>query len=617
MSSPAQSAQPEPATRGPDWRDGLAAGILALLAAYLLAITWRKWPDPLIDVGAQLYVPWRVSEGAVLYRDIETFYGPFSIYVNSVLFRILGASLNTFIAANLVVYGAIVFLIHRLLRLGWGRLAAFTGTAVFIGVFSFSRFSFFGGYNYVTPYSQETTHGMLQLLLLITALRAWLERPSDRRVFLAGLIAGLAVLLKPEFILASAAIAAGAFALSVVRRLAAPGRSVGLFVLGGVTPVLAATLLFFLADATGVVEAWSYANHAWLVAWLDSDVAVSDLSQQWLGLDAPVRNLLGIVAWGGTAAALGLGLGWLARKFPRVHPAAVGGVVVATGLACLWAPLPDWARVLLENIGYLIPGLLVLGVVLEYRRAGQAETGSATSSPVRVMLVLAAFAMLARMILNPRIHHYGYFQAALGGVVAVATLVAAIPLFLQLSPAARRLYHWVIIGATLTISARIAVASRLVHRSVVEPVAPGTPDAFYALAPLIDPTGELVEAARQYLVQDTGARSLLVLPEGAMLNYLTRIPSSISQYLVFVPAIGSERMDRALEEMEANPPDRIALITRSLTEYGVENFGDSEANGAGMIRFLVANYGPDPVFSRQAADLNGRAYAVAIFARRD
>ncbi|MBU6409444.1 MAG: hypothetical protein KGR98_03555, partial [Verrucomicrobia bacterium] len=49
-----------------------AIGLLIVAVVFfgLAALTWRKWPDIIVDFGAQLYIPWRLSRGAVLYRDL-------------------------------------------------------------------------------------------------------------------------------------------------------------------------------------------------------------------------------------------------------------------------------------------------------------------------------------------------------------------------------------------------------------------------------------------------------------------------------------------------------------------------------------------------------------------
>src|SRR5262245_9777594 len=56
-------------------------------------LTWRKWPDLLVDFGEQLYLPWRISAGDVLYRDVMYLTGgPVSQYYHAALFKLFGVS---------------------------------------------------------------------------------------------------------------------------------------------------------------------------------------------------------------------------------------------------------------------------------------------------------------------------------------------------------------------------------------------------------------------------------------------------------------------------------------------------------------------------------------------
>jgi len=77
--------------------------IVALVASavYMLALSWRRWPDPVIDAGHQLYTAWRLSEGALLYRDVGCLYGPLSSYLNALLFRLFGPGMMVLVWANL------------------------------------------------------------------------------------------------------------------------------------------------------------------------------------------------------------------------------------------------------------------------------------------------------------------------------------------------------------------------------------------------------------------------------------------------------------------------------------------------------------------------------------
>jgi hypothetical protein len=49
--------------------------VIAAAFAGMLWWSWMKWADLLVDFGRELYTPWRITQGQVLYRDIAAF-GP-------------------------------------------------------------------------------------------------------------------------------------------------------------------------------------------------------------------------------------------------------------------------------------------------------------------------------------------------------------------------------------------------------------------------------------------------------------------------------------------------------------------------------------------------------------
>src|SRR5580692_4876704 len=130
--------------------------VLAVVAVYCVAISWRRWTS-LIDCGNDLYRAWRIAQGAVLYRDVGSNYGPLSQYINATIFALFGPGIMHLAWANLVVLGGILATLYCLLRRAWGGSAAFFASALFVTVFAFEQ----SGYNYIAPYSQETAHGLL------------------------------------------------------------------------------------------------------------------------------------------------------------------------------------------------------------------------------------------------------------------------------------------------------------------------------------------------------------------------------------------------------------------------------------------------------------------------
>ena len=139
------------------------AVIFAVFTA-LLVWTWQRLADVLVDFGVQLYVPWQLSQGKVLYRDIAHYTGPLSVYYNALAFRIFGVNLRVLELANLPVLIGIVIAIHYLANRMGGRFCAAVCSVSFLTLFAFAHISVAGNYNFVTPYEYEYTHATLLCL---------------------------------------------------------------------------------------------------------------------------------------------------------------------------------------------------------------------------------------------------------------------------------------------------------------------------------------------------------------------------------------------------------------------------------------------------------------------
>src|ERR1700691_3183953 len=105
---------------------------VAVAAIVMLVWSWGTWPDPLVDFGSQLYIPWRITAGQTLYRDIAWYNGPLSQYFNAALFSIFGVGLRTLVLTSLLILTAVLILIYRLTQRTAGPLAAVAASLTFI-----------------------------------------------------------------------------------------------------------------------------------------------------------------------------------------------------------------------------------------------------------------------------------------------------------------------------------------------------------------------------------------------------------------------------------------------------------------------------------------------------
>jgi hypothetical protein len=68
--------------------------------------------------------------------------------------------------------------------------------------------------------------------------------------------------------------------------------------------------------------------------------------------------------------------------------------------------------------------------------------------------------------------------------------------------------------------------------------------------------------------------SLVVVPEGATINYFTSRPSPLSYYMFTPPETGSPQVEQSvLAEMRRSAPDQIVFVSRDVSEYGSRGFG--------------------------------------------
>ena len=97
-----------------EWFEKWAGPSLIVIVFSVMAFwSWRKWPDLLVDFGQQLYIPWQLAGGKLLYKDIVILHGPLSQYFNAFWFKLFGPSLTVLIFVNLAILACITVVIYK------------------------------------------------------------------------------------------------------------------------------------------------------------------------------------------------------------------------------------------------------------------------------------------------------------------------------------------------------------------------------------------------------------------------------------------------------------------------------------------------------------------------
>lgn len=554
------------------------AAITVVFAIYL-AWTWGKWPDALVDFGRELYVPWRLCEGQRLYADVAYFNGPLSPSINAVLFRVFGVGLRTLVIANTVVLAAVAMMVHALLRVVCDRLVAAAGTLALLVFFAFAQFLPGGNYNYLAPYSHETTHGTALATAALLLLAVHLRRGGGSwTVFGIGLMLGLVFLTKAEFVIALVP----AIALGLVGhhwRAGTPRaelvRLAIWFAGGSLAPPLVAlsALLSYLPPG----EAWKAMAGSWVYIF-DADLARLPF----------YREIRGTLDLGASFRRIGA---WTARYAVALAPAAIAGFAVRRawrGRVVVTAALAGASVALVlvgrggrawEDLATPWPLFLVVAVAV--------TAVSAAPRPRRLLVLsclLYALVLLLKMILNTRILHYGFVLAMPAGLALVAILLGGIPAWLDRRGRNGPAFRVVALAVLCSFGFVQLRATHLWLQRRTVPV--GTAADRFLIHDRDSVFTELL--ARVDRLRRPGD-TLLVIPEGVMINYLLRMRNPTGHLNFMPPELIMFGEDRMLRAFRSGAPDWIVLVNRGAQEYGYRMFGDDY--GRSLVSWVEANYG--------------------------
>lgn len=545
--------------------------IVASAAEVMLLWSWGTWPDPIVDFGRELYVPWQLFKGKVLYRDIAYHNGPLSPYLNSISFRLLGANLRTLVLTNCAVLSALLWLVFKITLEISRRWVAVSCCLIVITIFGFSQYVGIGNYNWICPYSHEVTHGIVLSLASLALVRSF--QKDRRRIYLAlsGLAVGLLFLTKIEIFVAGAFATALAWTLTLgpVGSRNEWVRSIFLWIGGVMVPPLLAACLLRLAmpldqAVEGTLGSWMYV--------FGQNLGGQRFFLEGAGLLEPVESLRRILVWFcgyGFAVGAVMSIVFLARSPVRSRvamaaaPLAVLAVVLAAGRFVDWSAMASpW------------PVFMGLLVIATWIRLGRAPDDRALREPLVLRLAFAVFALmlLLKMLLHTRVWHYGFGLAMPATLLCAISMLDWLPSYLKARRCAGAIFASAAACACILFVVGHLSWSRKLFREKKFGVGTGA-NGF-----LSNQRGVALGMALRKLASVARAgQTLTCFPDCEMLNFLSGLDNP-QPYGNFNPhqvaTFGEHKM---LHALEADPPSFAVLVHEDTSEYGPRFFGKDYA----------------------------------------
>jgi hypothetical protein len=549
----------EPIERSsPLWlADALWISAAAAILVLVLSSAWGRALDPITDTGRDLQIPQQLRDGAKLYRDVLYYYPPLTPYLLAGITALVGTSLASYAAIGATIALLTAVAVHLVARIAGGPHAAGAATLLFV---SGSVFSMSGRTaNYLFPYAYATTLAMLFFLTAAGFLLQFVQKGrAPRWMALAVLGLVLASWTKIEyagFSLLVLLVAMLAFRVSL--------RWLALFAVCGLVTFAAVHVYF--SDAARE-QHWLLENV--LAPALLRGEPARHFYRQVSGFDAAASNAMAAGVGALLALAMVALVRWADRARGRWAAPVVAVVLVVSAVFGGAAFMRGWAFLQIA----LIP--------IAYRRR----------DPLLVLITISLCAS-SRIFLRLFPTWYGFVYVIPTCILITAVLFDFLPRLGLYSKKASLL--WIAPIAALCaqfLSLEHQLLERKVHR--VE-----TPQGVF-FEENVDRA-----AALNAFFEDVRARplrSLVVMPEGLTLNYLAGIPNPLA-FHTFTPvetaSAGIER--QIIRQMRERKPEAIAIVTRSVTDFGFRGFGvDYNRELASVIRdgYRVDRQWPSPGF---------------------
>ena len=575
----------------------IGPSILVLIGSYMLHLSWFKWPDLLIDYGRELYVPWQILQGKVLYADINHLYGPLSNYFNAFLFQIFGTGLSTLAYFNICIVILLCSIIYCLLKSSFGDLIATAACGFFLVVFAFSQYTGISNYNFVCPYSHEITYGIFLFFSALFIFKKYLAEQRLTYTALIGFILGLIFLTKVEiFIAGFISILLGLIFVFLQLKPSHPRKHLFNLIFFFLLPIIA--FFIYFSFYMPVIDAFNYIIASYTNIFISAEVN-NIFYLRISGLDNPSQsiNLLLKYTLGGLVFLIFVGI--ISYLFTRLSKKWIGyGVMIAISalilLVTLLVNFPiNWFDIARPYPVFILFLIVFLTVKLISKREDKIFVVQYLPF---ILLALFSLLLLLKMILNVHFYHYGFALAMPASLVMVTLLLYYIPGLIS---------RWGNKTVAMSFTGLFIFLTLLFYFNITKhiydmknyPVAQGR-DRFLTFDAEYFSNGPIVNKTLGYLDQLMSENdTLIVLPEGVMLNYLSR-KRNPSRYFEFTPnfiqATGEEKI---LNEISLNPSSFIILSKKDTSEHGAKYFGVNY--GYNIYSWIAANYGKVAVIGEE------------------
>ena len=175
------------------WVDIALIAIILIIFALLFAKHMRY---PLIDKGREFFLSEQVLNGKIPLKDITLIYFPFAYYINALIYKILGVSIDSLVISQTFFCVGFCGCLYLFAKEFLSRSTSLLLTIFVITTCIFATNDIF---SYIMPYSYAAAYGYMSFAVCTYFLVKLFKTDNIKFAYFASLTAGFCISCKMEF----------------------------------------------------------------------------------------------------------------------------------------------------------------------------------------------------------------------------------------------------------------------------------------------------------------------------------------------------------------------------------------------------------------------------------
>lgn len=169
--------------------------ILFVIFLCLTAVYWGHSFAAIVDFPREAYIPSQMLKGKLLYRDLFNLYAPLSYQVNAIAFKILGEKFDTLYFLGAISAFTSILSLYFIAKTVTDKFTSFATALTFMIISGFNIDNF----NLIIPYSYAITYALSSFLLSVLFCVKYLKTSKPVFILLSFFFISLSLMFKYDF----------------------------------------------------------------------------------------------------------------------------------------------------------------------------------------------------------------------------------------------------------------------------------------------------------------------------------------------------------------------------------------------------------------------------------